>query len=169
MPLLRAHFERQSQDARTVSMHPMRFLRQRRLRGDPEQARGWTSLPSLWRVSILDTLRVWDKLCEAGTRRSDSSTVCLRAVGIFGLQAGEEVKGDGQQLTVYSRKRDRSMRPARHVVPLSQSRAAQNSRMRSRADLTGTAKDAAAASSRSKTTRSRSPSPARPVSARRTG
>jgi len=73
-------------------MRPMRFLRQRRLRGDPEQARGWTSLPSLWRVSILDTLGVWDKLCEAGTRRSDSSTVCLRAVGIFGLQAGEEVK-----------------------------------------------------------------------------
>src|SRR5207248_8814844 len=47
--------------------------------------------------------------------------------------------------------------------------AAQNSRMRARADLTGTAKGSAAASSSNKITRSSEPSPGRPASARRIG
>ena len=77
----------------------MRILRQRRFCGNPEQVRGWTSLHSLWRVSILDTLRrFWDKLCEAGTLRSDSGA-SLKAVGIPSLQGGEDVKNFGQEAT----------------------------------------------------------------------
>jgi hypothetical protein len=60
-----------------------------------------------------------DKLCEAGTRRSDSSTVCLRAVGIFGLQAGEEVKGFEPFRATRTRKENPQRRSRRTVCRLS--------------------------------------------------
>ncbi len=71
-----------------------------------------------------------------------------------GVDAGEAVDG----------------RHARNSLQkMSQSRAAQNSRMRVRADFTGAANWSGAASSRRRTTRSSWPSPARPASARRSG
>jgi len=39
-----------------------------------------------WRVGAVSPL------CEAGTHRSDSRSFCLSAVGISGLEAGEDVK-----------------------------------------------------------------------------
>lgn len=85
MPLLRPRLSREQKDSGAVCLRQVRTRSERRSSRRAQCLSGRTCRDCLWRDGVVGPP------VEAGTRRSDSGSRSLSAVGILGLQAREDV------------------------------------------------------------------------------